>query len=123
MKVDKKIYKLRWTRGKLPGGQNMQKSENCCVLTHRETGIEVREDGRSRESNLKRAMRTMKDRLREHAAAKKAEAKKARRDAAIKDTKTVRTYNKSKNLVVDHRSGKKASWKDIVVKGQLDKLK
>ena len=61
------------------------------------------------------------EQLKKDAAASK---KKATRDKKVRDgVPTIRTYDKKRNLVTDHRTGKTASWKDIMVKGKLDKLR
>ena len=53
-----------------------------------------------------------------------AEAKaKESRDVAIHDHTIVRTYNFSRGIVQDHRTGKEASVKGILGKGKLDKLR
>jgi protein subunit release factor A len=49
--------------------------------------------------------------------------KKARRDVAIHDHTVIRTYNYSRGTVLDHRSGKQASIKNVVEKGKIDLLK
>lgn len=49
--------------------------------------------------------------------------KKERRDEKIKNEERIRTYDYSRGMVTDHRSGKKASLKDIIIKGLLDKLR
>jgi protein subunit release factor A len=49
--------------------------------------------------------------------------KKARRDVAIHDHTVIRTYNYSRGTVLDHRSGKQATIKNVVEKGKIDLLK
>ena len=53
----------------------------------------------------------------------KATIKKERRDEVIHDHTVVRTYNFSRGIVKDHRSGKTASVKDILEKAKLDLLR
>jgi len=53
---------------------------------------------------------------------KLAKVKKARRDHAIHNTPTIRTYDDKKGIVIDHRTGKRASLKQVLGKGRLDLL-
>jgi protein subunit release factor A len=53
----------------------------------------------------------------------KASQRKKRRDFAIHDHTIVRTYNFSRGIVHDNRTGKSASIKDILVKAKLEKLR
>jgi len=48
---------------------------------------------------------------------------KSRRDEAIKPSSAVRTYDYKTGLVTDHRTGKTASIKKVLVKGQLERLR
>jgi peptide chain release factor 1 len=123
MKIDPKDIEYRYTKGQGPGGQNKNKVETCVIATHVPTGIQVRVDGRSREQNQKRANKLLEQRVKEHFESLKAEERKARRDEAIHDETTIRTYNYKRNTVTDHRTGKVASLKDVLEKGQIDKLK
>lgn len=114
---------IRWTKGKGPGGQNRNKLENCCVMTHIPTGITVTIDGRSRPANEKKARRELKKRLKQVRLDQIAERRKQRRDEKIRDNRRVRTYDYSRGVVTDHRTGKTASIKDVLEKGLLDKLR
>jgi len=114
---------FRYTRGQGPGGQRKNKVETCVIATHGPTGLEVRVDGRNRRQNKKEAVRLLKQRVREAAAKRLAKRKKARRDHAIKNEERIRTYDQSRNLVTDHRTGKTASIKDILEKAKLEKLR
>lgn len=61
--------------------------------------------------------------LQEAEEAERAARAKARRDEAIRNNERIRTYDYSRGVVMDHRTGKKASIKNILVKGLLDLLK
>lgn len=116
-------YQITWTKGQGPGGQHKNKVANCCVLTHTPTGVTVTVDGRSRSSNLKEAKRLMRGKLEALKEAKAAAKRKADRDRKIKEAVRIRTYVYTKGIVIDHRTGKRASIKDVVVKGHIEKLR
>ena len=114
---------FRYTRGQGPGGQRKNKVETCVIATHEPTALEVRVDGRNRRQNQKEAIKLLTRCVRELADAKRAKQRKARRDHAIKNEVRVRTYDYSRNLVTDHRTGKTAPIKEILDKAKLDKLR
>ena len=93
------------------------------IATHEPTGIEARVDGRKQHQNKKQAIRQLEESVAEHFNAQNAAKKKSRRDYAIHNETRIRTYDFSRGIVTDHRTGKKASIKDILGKGLLDKLK
>lgn len=68
-------------------------------------------------------MAELEARLKAAKAEKLAEEKKARRDEAIKPAIAVRTYDFKSGVVRDHRTGKKASVKDVLGKGHIDLLR
>lgn len=114
---------IRWTKGQGPGGQRKNKVATCCVMTHVPTGLIVRVDGRSRRANEKAALKLLMRRVRESKAETAATTRKARRDERIHEHDRIRTYDFSRRVVTDHRTGKTASIKDILGKGLLDKLR
>jgi peptide chain release factor 1 len=120
--IPKSDLKIERIRGKGPGGQNKNKVCSCIRLTHLPTGIVVRIDGRDQGQNLKQAMAEMEQRLAERKQAARAIARKARRDEAIRNETTVRTYDYKSGLVRDHRTGRTASIKDVLGKGRVDLL-
>jgi protein subunit release factor A len=114
---------FRYTRGQGPGGQHRNKVETCVVATHTPTGLEVRVDGRSRHQNKKEAVKLLLQRVRECAEKHVSKLRKARRDHAIKNETRIRTYDYSRDLVTDHRTGKTAPIKEILDKAKLEKLR
>jgi len=68
-------------------------------------------------------MKLMEQKLKEAHEAQAAAKRKSRRDEKIKNEERIRTYDYSRGVVTDHRTGKTASIKDIIIKGLLDKLK
>lgn len=123
MKIDKKKYRVETMRGKGPGGQFKNKTDSACRITHIKSGISAYADERSQHHSKKLAWEELQKRLQNQKSEKQAEEKKARRDHAIHNTEIIRTYNYKSGIVKDHRSGKSASLKEIVGKGNIDLLK
>lgn len=65
----------------------------------------------------------MRERITALEDARRSQMKKTDRDVKIKDRTRVRTYDYTRGCVTDHRTGQKASVKDILEKGELGKLK
>lgn len=118
--MDKKDLKIERITGTGPGGQHRNKTASCVRVTHLPTGISVCIDGRHQGKNLKVALKELERRLLEAKEQAKAEAKKARRDYAIRNEETIRHYDFKRGLVKDLRTGKEASIKDVLVKGMIE---
>lgn len=121
--INEKDIKIEYYKGKGPGGQHKNKVATACRVTHLPTNTVVCIDGRKREQNRKKALKELERRVHclkeEYVAAEK----KERRDNAIKTRDIIRTYDYKHNMVLDHRSGKFASIKEVVKKGNIDKLR
>lgn len=104
------------------GGQNANKVNSTIRIVHLPTGITVRIDGRSQSQNLKRARAELQKRLDEAEVEGNAAARKERRDEAIKPSGAIRTYKFKEGVVIDHRSGKRASLKEVL-KGNIELLR
>jgi len=120
--IPKKDMKIETIRGKGPGGQHKNKTDSMVRITHIPTGVVVSVDGRHQHRNRKQAIAELERRLRESKLRQQAAHKKARRDAVIHERTTVRTYDFSRGVVKDHRTGKTASLKNILEKGKLGLL-
>jgi len=114
--------KVETMRGTGPGGQRKNKTESCVRLTHLPTGIQVTIDSRKQSESKRQAMKILEARVKQAALDEKAAARKARRDAAIKDGPVIRTYDYKRKVVKDHRSGKTASLKEVM-EGHLDEIR
>lgn len=119
-KADLKIERIRGTG---PGGQRKNKVATCVRLTHIPTGVVVTADCRTQPESMRKALKDMETRLAEAEAGEKAAKKKARRDRAIKNQVTIRTYDFQHGTVKDHRSGKVASLKQVLGKGKIELLR
>jgi peptide chain release factor 1 len=122
MNIPKKDLKFEYMRGQGKGGQHRNKTDSCVRVTHIPSGISVTIDGRNQHQNKKKALAELEERLKQSINERKADAKKAERDEKIRETKTIRTYDYKSGLVKDHRTGKTASLKEVLKKGNLDLL-
>lgn len=123
MEFNLKDVRIEYTKGTGPGGQRKNKVLTACRVTHLPTGLQAYADTRSQHQSQKKALKELQKRFRQMQDDKKAEQKKSRRDHAIRNTETIRTYDFSRGVVKDHRSDKTASLKNILQKGRLDLLR
>lgn len=122
--MSKKDLKIETTKGTGPGGQKKNKVETACRITHLPTGITAYADERTQKHSRRAAMADLEEKLANLEAEQKALKKKGRRDQKVKNPeRAIRTYDFKSGVVKDHRTGKKASIKDILTKGKLDLLK
>lgn len=115
--------KIEYMRGTGPGGQNKNKLETACRITHLPTGVTSYADERKRRTSYKKALAALKKKLQEADDAERAARKKSRRDHRIHNTVRIRTYDYKSGTVKDHRTGKTASLKDVLGKGRIDLLR
>ncbi len=110
-------FKVAWFSGTGAGGQHRNRSQNCCRITHIETGITaVGQQSRSARQNKKSAFRVLAARLIAHYD----EQEENGRSPVSKER--VRTYNRPRNQVIDHASGFKKSYTEVMDKGGLDDM-
>lgn len=115
---------MRFTRDRGPGGQHRNKTDSCVVLTHRETGVSVKIDGRNQHQNRRVAFEVLNERLQQETERVQREARNAQRSEQVGSGERgdkVRTYREQDDRVSDHRSGKTARLADIL-KGRLELL-
>ena len=105
------------------GGQHRNSTNSACRITHLPTGISAFCDDRNQHTSKKKARTVLERRLKDAEAEEKAKDKKAHRDWKIHNMETVRTYHYVRGVVKDHRTGKTASLKEVLEKGNLDLLK
>lgn len=104
-------FTIDWFSGRGAGGQHRNKHQNCCRITHKATGIvAVGQESRSRRANMARAYETMRSRLLEHYT-----PEQQRRAVGER----VRTYHEPRNEVIDHASGVRATYRDVVINGDI----
>lgn len=112
----KKDFKLEWFSGTGAGGQHRNKHQNCCRITHIATGITVTgQQHRERQANLKSAFTRLASKL---VALHQIELD---REKYISNER-VRTYHEPRNEVLDHASGLRLSYKEVVLDGNLGEM-
>ena len=110
--LTKKDFKLEWFSGQGAGGQHRNKHQNCCRITHIESGITVNgTDSKSRVTNQKVAFTKLAKLVIEW-------YNKDDTEREISN-ETVRNYHAVRNEVHDKASGLKQPYKKVVIDGDL----
>ena len=113
--LTKKDFRVDWFSGTGGGGQYRNKHQNCCRITHIETGlVATGQSHRERPSNQKEAFEKLARLVISYYAA----PPEARREL----TPTIRNYHGCRNEVLDKASGFKQTYKEVVEKGDISKM-
>lgn len=116
--LTRKDFKIEWFSGQGGGGQHRNKHANCCRIRHPETGLSAQSTAhRSRSANQRDAFEALARRILAHYRAREQAASPAKRNARV-----IRTYHGVRNQVLDHKSGKRGSYKRVVVEATLDDM-
>lgn len=106
--ASKKDFKVQWFSGTGAGGQYRNKHQNCCRLTHIESGITTTgQEHRERPANLKAALNRMAEKLVEHYGLRE-------RPQPSTSDERIRTYHSPRNEVKDHASGHTQPFTEVV---------
>ena len=106
--LTKKDFKLEWYSGSGAGGQHRNKHQNCCRITHIETGLcENGTENKSRVANQRTAFNKLAKRVIKVLLIKQETQKEI-------NTNVIRNYNKIRNEVHDKRSGLKMPYTTVV---------
>lgn len=109
--LTKKDFKIEWYSGTGGGGQHRNKHQNCCRITHIETGmVERGTSHRERPANQKEAFTKLANRIVEFY--NKDDEKEINKE-------TIRTYHAVRNEVHDKKSGLKQSYKEVVLNANI----
>ena len=100
-----------------PGGQNQNKREMGVRITHIPTGLSAesrvhRKQLQNRKEAFIKLSRLLVDRV---------QTSLLRED--LRNLGTIRTYHQVDNRVTDHRTGKQATYTEVMEKGLLDKVR
>ena len=119
-----KNFKIEVTKGSGPGGQHRNKVESCVTITHIPSGMKEKcEESRSQHKNKELAMERLLERIETNLKIKKLKKLNDTRNKTVNEAGRIRTYNEQRNEVTDHRTGKTASYDEVLNKGKLDLLK
>lgn len=114
--LTKKDFKLEWFSGQGAGGQHRNKHQNCCRITHIESGLKVQgTESRERVTNQKVAFTKLATMV---IAWLQGDQSKNRFNAVD----VIRNYHGVRNEVHDKASGLKLPYKTVVVNGDLSQM-
>ena len=111
--LTKKDFKLDWFSGQGAGGQHRNKHQNCCRITHLESGITINGTAsRSRVENQRTAFTKLAQLVISwyH--------NQENKDPNISD-EVIRNYHAVRNEVHDKASGLKQPYKKVVIGGNI----
>ena len=104
--LTKKDFTIEWFSGQGAGGQHRNKHQNCCRITHKASGLScVGQNSRSRVSNQREAFNRL---------ARLVISQINMPEEKIISNERIRTYNEKTNLVYDHASGEKRTYKSVI---------
>lgn len=116
--------RVEWFSGTGKGGQNRNKTQNCCRITHIPTGITRSAQTRERKSSYRDAVNSITSAVQESRSSRLQkevnERVKGQIGSGMRGDKR-RTYRERDNIVADHITGRKASM-DRFMKGELESL-
>lgn len=118
-------FAVRWFSGTGKGGQHRNKHQNCCEVTHLQTGLRrAGTASRSRVANLRDAMSALegdlshRSRTGEHA--RRNDTRRTQIGSGMRGDKR-RTYRFQEDSVTDHVTGRRAKA-SAVMRGAFDLL-
>ncbi|RLC23028.1 MAG: hypothetical protein DRH93_08345 [Deltaproteobacteria bacterium] len=112
----KKDFRLDWYSGSGAGGQHRNKHQNCCRITHIESGLtEKGTESKSRVSNQRTAFQRLAKRV-------VVWALNQNKDENEINTEVIRNYNEPRNEVHDKASGLKMPYTEVVIAGNMGKM-
>ncbi len=115
MKITEDQFRFEWFSGTGKGGQHRNKHQNCCRCIHEPTGITANGTGsRSRDDNRRAAYAVCMGRVLAHF------HKDTERFRASNER--VRTYHEPDNYVLDHASGLRDTYINVVNKGHIEDM-
>jgi len=104
--LTKKDFKLEWYSGQGAGGQHRNKHQNCCRITHLESGITCQgTESRSRVENQKSAFTRLAKLLQNYYSSEQT------REIS---NEVIRVYHAERNEVRDKASGRTLPYKEVL---------
>ncbi len=108
-----------------PGGQHQNKTASAVRMTHKPTGIQVFINGRDQHSNKREALKILTAKVNDYIQNKDKSVYSQMRKELMDGNRgnKIRTYNLLEHRVTDHRTNKKVSNVDAILKkGQFELL-
>lgn len=106
--LDEKELKITYTTSQGPGGQSVNKTDSACRISHIPTGLQVlNQETRDQQTNKKRALEIIKQRIFELHFEKHKEEERGRRSTQMGSgdrSEKIRTYNFPQDRMTDHRT-------------------
>ncbi len=114
--LTKKDFKIDWFNCSGAGGQHKNKHANACRITHIETGLTaVGQDFKERPRNQDVAFKRLVQKIIAHYTVEEERDK-------YKSDERIRTYHEPRNSVLDHASGHRQTYKEVVIDGDLEEM-
>lgn len=113
----KKDFKIDWFSGTGAGGQYRNKHQNCCRITHIESGLQSISTDRERTTNLRNAFLNLTEKILNWIKKKDID-----NGSSSLPKEVIRNYNEPRNEVYDKSSGMKLPYKDVVIDGNLEPM-
>jgi len=108
--IPEKELDIKFVRSSAPGGQNVNKLDTCCQMTHIPTGFSVKcQEFRTQHQNKAKALKAIQSMVYQQAYEKQMKETKAFRKSQIGNmnrNEKIRTYNFTRNQITDHRIDK-----------------
>lgn len=109
----KKDFDVNWFSGSGAGGQYRNKHQNCCRITHKETGLRAQSTKyRERPANQAAAFRRLCSMLVAHYSP-------GIQKQRIKASEVIRNYHAERNEVHDKASGLRMMYTEVVEGGNI----
>lgn len=121
--IDPNDVTIQYTRAQGNGGQKVNKTNSCVIITHIPTGTQFKvQDNRQRSKNEEIAWIKLKQKLEDDVNTKSQQSlRNSRYNPNNAQDNKKRTYKIKDGFVVDHVSGKRAELRQIY-RGHIDLL-
>lgn len=114
--LSKKDFKIEWFSGTGAGGQHRNKHQNCCRITHIETGLCAQgTEHRERTQNQREAFVRLAKRVIDYYQVTES-------NVQIRSKEVIRNYHETRNEVHDKASGLRLTYRNVVIDADLSEM-